>query len=112
MSSCESKGSGKECCSTSQASAHSGECESSGGCSSDPAECMAHMWTQSFMCALKAVQVDILKKKIEKTMGADLEKGAEAVLTAMNAIWMAKLSEAEAKEQLKCTLWGACKDAK
>ncbi len=91
--SCESKSCGSACES-------SCPCGTS-GCSGDPLECATGMWSGSFFQAMKAVQVDILKSKLQKAWGAKMEKAADAVLESMQGQWQAMLAQSQAKSGLR-----------
>ena len=88
------------------------ECDSSDcpcgvkGCSGDPMDCAMGMWSSSFFCAMKALQVDILKAKIQKAWGSKMEKAADAVIDAMGTEWQAMLAKAQAKSDLRQRLQG------
>ena len=77
------------------------ECGCGGKCGGDPTECAIQMWGSSFVTAMKAAQVDILKSKIQKAWGPMFEKGADAVIAAMEVKWKGMLANASAKEELK-----------
>ena len=70
-------------------------------CGGDPIECATGMWTGGFFQAMKAVQIDLLKAKIQKAWGAKMDKAADAVLEAMGAQWQSMLAEAQAKSGLR-----------
>lgn len=100
----------------SECSGSSGSCETSEGsscgssrsdcracgtaCGGDPIECGIGMWSGSFFHAMKAVQVDILKAKIQKAWGSKMDKAADAVIEAMGAHWQSMLAQAKAKAEL------------
>jgi hypothetical protein len=71
-------------------------------------DCAIGMWTGSFFAAMKSIQVDLLKAKIQKAWGPKMDKAADAVLEAMGAQWQAMLAKAQAdatlRERLE-TLW-------
>ena len=101
---------GSECsegsCETSSSSCGSG-CEDSccpackGSCEGAPLECGASMWEASFFQAMKEVQVEILKAKMQKVMGAKMDKAADAVLESMGAKWQAMLAQSKAKDDFR-----------
>jgi hypothetical protein len=66
------------------------------------------MWHASFFQAMKAVQVDVLKAKIQKAWGAKMEQAADIILEAMGVKWQAMVaqakSHADVREQL-ARLW-------
>ena len=92
----------------------SGACSSSGGrcpcgskaCSGDPTECAASMWACSFFQAMKELQVELLKAKIQKAWGTKMDKAADAVLEAMGVQWQSMLAQAKAKAQFRERLAG------
>ena len=71
------------------------------GCSGDPLDCAIGMWSCAFFRAMKAVQVDLLKARIQKAWGAKMEKAADAVLEAMGVQWQSMLAQAQAKAQFR-----------
>ncbi len=71
------------------------------GCSGDPINCAAGMWTGSFFQALKQAQVELLKTKIQKAWGAKMDKAADAVLEAMGVQWQSILAQSKAKADLQ-----------
>lgn len=96
----------------------SGSCESSSSGSSseircpgcgqtsctDPVSCGTAMWTCSFFQAMKAVQVDILKAKIQKAWGPMMDKAADAALDSMGVMWQSIMAQAKAKEDFRTKL--------
>ncbi|MCC6738779.1 MAG: hypothetical protein IT452_07010 [Planctomycetia bacterium] len=95
----------KESCSTPSAGSESqccdsGKCPCGGECGGDPVACSKALWCSSFATALKQVHVDALKARIQKAWGPNIDKGADAVIEAMGAVWMSKLTEAKAKHDL------------
>lgn len=68
---------------------------------SDPIACGIAMWHGSFVQALMAVQVDILKPKIQKAFGPTMDKAADAALQAMGEMWGATLATAKAKDSFR-----------
>ena len=95
-SSCDSESSASSCCA----------CGSN--CGGDPVCCGQTMWEGAFFKALKTAQVEILKEKIRKAWGAQLDKAADIILEAQGAQWQAMLAktqhEAEVREKL-AALW-------
>ena len=71
------------------------------GCDGTPMNCALGMWSGSFFRAMKEVQVDLLKAKIQKAWGSKMDKVADAVLEAMGTHWQSMLAQAQAKEQLR-----------
>jgi len=81
-------------------------CESGG--SDCPVECAAEMWQGSFMHAMRAAQVEILKGKILAAHRPMMEQAADALLESMMACWqsqIAKVHAAKAKEEFKGKLF-------
>ena len=70
------------------------------------------MWTGSFFQALKAVQVEALKAKIQKAWGAKTDKAADAVLEAMGIQWQSMLAQTNAKSDLQEKLRGLWSEGK
>ncbi len=95
MSDCEKTGS----CETS--SNPQTECKTglSGSCC--PIEMAVQKWQDSFCQAMTEVQVEILKQRIKKGWGAEMEKIGDAVIEAMGAEWHAMLSKAKAHVDLR-----------
>jgi len=62
------------------------------------------MWVGSFFQAMKAVQVDFLKAKIQKAWGPKMDKAADIILEAMGAKWQAVVAEAQAKADVRSKL--------
>ena len=90
------------------------ECKCGQKCECEcPIECSLNLWHCSFMAALKGVQAEYLKEKIRAKWGAKIEKEAEAVITAMETKWQAKMAAAKAcgdlKEAMKDILCESCK---
>ncbi|MBI4597620.1 MAG: hypothetical protein HY737_04365 [Candidatus Omnitrophica bacterium] len=66
------------------------------------------MWSCAFFTAMKEVQVDILKQKLQKAWGPKMDKAADAVLEAMGVQWQSMLAQAGAKATLRqklSSLW-------
>ncbi len=62
------------------------------------------MWVGSAREAIREAQVDILKAKILKAWGPQMEQTADAVLETFGAVWASKIADvraAEAKEALR-----------
>jgi hypothetical protein len=70
------------------------------------------MWTGSFFQAMKEVQVDILKAKLQKAWGSKMEKAADAVLESMSTQWQSMLAQTQAKDQLRERLQGLWQEGK
>lgn len=64
----------------------------------DPVACGAKMWVGAFFQAMNAVQVDILKAKIQKVWGPTMDKAADAALETVGTVWQSSLASARAKE--------------
>ncbi len=103
-------------CKTDTDSCGSSSCGSSGdcckacntACGGDPIACATAMWSCGFFTAMKEVQVDILKSKIQKAWGQKMDKAADAVLEAMGVQWQSMLAQVKAKGDLQSklrTLW-------
>ena len=93
---CEVQGPASSCEST------QGRCPcGTAGCSGDPIECATGMWTGSFFQALKHAQVELLKTKIQKAWGTNMDKAADVVLEAMGVQWQSMLAQAKAKTQVE-----------
>ena len=97
----------------------SGACSSSGAskcpcgsstCGGDPLECAASMWGCSFFTAMKELQVELLKAKIQKAWGAKMDKAADAVVEAMGVQWQSMLAQSKAKTQFRERLAGLWQD--
>lgn len=71
------------------------------GCGGDPIDCAIGMWSCAFFQAMKQVQADLLKPKIQKAWGAKMEKAADAVLESMGVHWQSMVAQSQAKAQLK-----------
>ena len=101
----ESKCSGHEECSCSgeQKCSQQGECtDKKGRCC--PVDHAVDMWMCASHRAWKEVHVDILKTKILKTWGPQMEKTADAVIEAMGIEWKAMMAQSKAKTDLKQTI--------
>ncbi len=94
MSDCEKE----SCCETKQS--FESECKS-GKPAWCPIEMAAQKWSSSFCQALSEVQVEILKQKIKKAWGAEMEKVGDAVIESMGVQWQATLSQAKAHVDLR-----------
>ncbi|MBF0362401.1 MAG: hypothetical protein HQK49_15395 [Oligoflexia bacterium] len=66
-----------------------------------PFKSMIDKLNEAFCDATHEVYVDILKEKIHKAWGTQIEKAAEAVFAAKSTDWMAELSKAKAHHDLK-----------
>lgn len=92
MSDCEKTGT----CSTSEP-----ECKTPAAQDCCPVEMAAQKWSASFCQAMTEVQVEILKAKIKKGWGTEMEKVGDAVIESMGAQWQAMLSKAKAHVDLR-----------
>lgn len=95
MSDCESS----KTCQTN--SSGENECKTGPSQSCCPIEMAAQKWSGSFCRAMEEVQVEILKQRIKKSWGADMEKVGDAVIESMGAQWHAMLSQAKAHVDLR-----------
>jgi len=109
MNSCDTKTGTCETTATPQ-----GHCESQCpcGCGGDPKTCKINMWMCSFHEAKKAVEVEILKAKIQKLWGVKMEKEATAVLEAMEAKCKSMQAVGQLKEQLCEKFEQICKESR
>ena len=96
MSDCEKS---ETSCQTNQT--HQTECKTGADSSCCPVEMAVEKWSGSFCQAMSEVQVEILKQKIKKSWGAEMEKVSDAVIEAMGAEWFAMLSKAKAHVDLR-----------
>ena len=105
---CSTESSGCETQASSCATPAGSTCPKCPGCGQsvcpDPIACGMKMWGGSFFQAMQAVQVDILKPKIQKAWGPMMEKAADAALEAIGAIWGSTLVMAKAKEDFRSKL--------
>lgn len=90
-------------CST-ESSACGSKCPCGTECGGDPVACATAMWMGSFFQAMKAVQVDILKAKIQKAWGPMMEKAGDAALESMGVMWQSMQAQAKAKEDFRTKL--------
>jgi len=111
MSSCDAK---TGVCEASSAPQAHGECKCGcgGACGGDPMVCKMNMWMCSLHEAKKAVEVDILKAKIQKLWGPKMEKEATAVLEAAEAKWKSMQAAGQFKEQLREKFEQICKESR
>ena len=86
-------------CKTRQAG--EGECKSGASQTCCPIEMAAQKWSDSFCQAMTEIQVEILKQKIKKAWGTEMEKVGDAVIEAMGVQWHAMLSQAKAHGDLR-----------
>jgi hypothetical protein len=67
------------------------------------------MWTGSFFQAMKELQVELLKSRMQKAWGAKMEKAADATVEAMSAQWQAMVQQSGAQAALREKLAGLWK---
>ena len=63
--------------------------------------CAVGMWSKSFFCAMKELQVEIMKEKIKKAWGGRMDKAADIILEAMGAKWKSKLAEVSLRADVR-----------
>lgn len=66
-----------------------------------PVEKSMEMWACAGNKAWKEIHVDLLKTKIMKAWGPQMEKTADAVVEAMGIEWQAMLAQGKAKADLQ-----------
>ena len=93
-------------CSTSEGTcAADARAEGKGGCPTDalpcPVDMAADCWKASFMRAMCDVQTEMLKKRIQKEWGPQMEKVADAVFETGGTVWQSWVTIAKAKHDLK-----------
>ena len=66
-----------------------------------PVEKSAGMWTGAFFQAMRETQTEILKEKIRKAWGAQMEKVGDAVVESMGIQWQSMLAQAKAHGDLR-----------
>ncbi len=66
-----------------------------------PIEMAAQKWSEAFCKAMTEVQVEILKQRIKKSWGSEMEKVGDAVIETMGAQWQAVLQQAKAHVGLR-----------
>ncbi len=94
MSECEEK----SCCE--ETSCHGKEaqkCHEEGNL----VEHVAEMWESAGCRVWREVVDEVLKEKIRARWGAQLEKGAEAFVAAMEAGWQAKIAKVKAQAEFR-----------
>ncbi len=77
------------------------ECKTGANVSCCPVEMAAQKWSDSFCQAMTEVQMEILKQKIKKSWGTEMEKIGDAVVEALGTEWQAMLSKAKAHVDLR-----------
>ena len=102
-SSCDEGSCNTESCESSSCGSSCGSgCPACGGkCGGDVYECGAQMWSAAFFQAMRAVQVDILKAKIQKSWGSKMDKAADIILEAMEGKWRSMMAETKAKSEVR-----------
>ena len=71
---------------------------------SDPFENAPEVWAKDTVEAIRQVKLEILREKVRKNLGPQLEKAAEASFQALGTAWQAILAQsnaAKAKESLR-----------
>ena len=100
----------REECSTSEGACDTagGECSEGSGkgsCPTDalpcPVDIAAKCWNQSFMRAMCDVQTDMLRARIKKEWGPQMEKVADAMFESHGEVWRSWVSMAKAKAGLR-----------
>jgi hypothetical protein len=92
----------RECgCSGEQGSSEHGGCDTSKPMCSCPVDEAIAMWACAGHRAWKEVHVDLLKAKIMKAWGPQMEKTADAVIETMGVQWQAMMAQGKAKADLK-----------
>ena len=66
-----------------------------------PVEMAIGMWNEAFCRAMREVQVDILKKKIQTAWGSNMDKVGEEILETMGVKWQAMLANGRAQKDLR-----------
>jgi len=77
------------------------ECGCAKEASCCPTERAVEMWECAGHQAWKEVHVDLLKTKILKAWGPQMEKTADAVIEAMGIHWQAMMAQGKAQTDLK-----------
>jgi len=96
----ECSGSGEHGCCEQGSGSHCG-CESKKSACGCPIDKAVGMWECAAHKAWKEVHVDLLKTKIMKAWGPQMEKTADAVIEAMGIEWQAMMTQGKAKTDLK-----------
>ncbi len=81
-------------------------------CGGDPVACTTAMWSCAFFTAMKEVQVEIVKAKIQKAWGQKMDKAADAVVEAMGMQWQSMLAQTKAKGDLQSKLRAVLNEGK
>jgi hypothetical protein len=78
-----------------------------------PIEMAVEKWSGAFCQAMTEVKVEILKAKIKKAWGSQMDQVGDAVVEAMGAEWGAMLTKAKARAGLRENIKKAfCSDKK
>jgi len=83
-------------------------CACGTACGGDPAACAMAIWRGSFFQAMKELQVETLKPKLQKIMGAKMDKAADAAVESMMGMWQSMLTKAKSQQDFQerlCALW-------
>jgi hypothetical protein len=59
------------------------------------------LWSEAFYQAMREVQVDILKKRIQAAWGSNMDKVGDAVLETMGVKWQSMLANSKAQTELR-----------
>lgn len=74
-------------------------CGNECGQSTDPIEHAKMEWHRAFFDALHQAHVDRLRKRIESTWGASMDKAADATIESFGKYWQGMMAQAEAKRE-------------
>ena len=66
-----------------------------------PVEMAIGMWNEAFCQAMREVQVDILKKKIQAAWGPSMDKVGEVILETMGVKWQSMLANGKSQMDLR-----------
>ena len=94
---------------TSQTSLESCECPSCAG--QNPVDFIELTWHKAAMSAILEAKKDRIKVRIEKQMGAALDKGADAVVEHIHKKISSAVSTAGSEQELKNKLLSILKEA-
>ena len=106
MCNCKDESCGCGCSDCSCGSNH-GSCETP-----DLVDHMMEMWHKAFLTAKLEAMTSRLKVKIEAAYGPVMDDAAEAVFEAVGKVMSSKITESEAKEELKGKLTKLISEAK
>jgi hypothetical protein len=59
------------------------------------------MWEAAFFQAMKELQVEAIKAKMQKTFGPKMDKAADAIIESMGVKWQAMLAQSKAKDDFR-----------